>query len=384
MTPAPPILPNATIGILGSGQLGRMLALEARRMGYGVRVYSPDRDTPAGQIADAETVAAYDDADALRRFAAAVSVVTYEFENVPSETVSIIEQAGVPVRPGARVLFVAQNRLREKAFFRSLGIPTAPFAPVTSAADIAPAVAETGLPAVLKTAGSGYDGKGQRTVRTEDEARAAFADLGGVECVLEGFVSFAWEGSVVAARGVGGEFRHYGLARNDHANHILDVTTAPGTNDAALASAAVDATQRIMDALDVIGVLCVEFFVTANGGLIANEMAPRPHNSGHWTQDGAITSQFEQQLRAVCGLPLGDTAMRCPRAAMANLLGDLWQDGTPDWAALFVRFPDARLHLYGKRDARPGRKMGHINIGGMDGEDVAARVRAARLCLVGL
>lgn len=372
-------LPGATIGILGSGQLGQMLALEARHMGYGVAVFSPDADTPCGRIADREVVAPYSDLDAIRAFAKSVSVVTYEFENVPSDTVAAVESVGVSVRPGAKVLHVAQNRLREKAFFQSLGIAVPRFAPVRSAHDLAVAIAVTGLPAVLKTAGSGYDGKGQRTVRTGDEARTTFAEIGGVECVMEAFVPFAWEGSVVAARGVNGDFQHYGLVRNEHSHSILDVTTAPAPDASpALVAEAVAATRQIMDALDVIGVLCVEFFVTAEGGLLANEMAPRPHNSGHWTQNGAVTNQFEQQLRAVCGLPLGDTAMLTPGAAIANLLGGLWQHGEPDFAGMCHDFPDVKLHLYGKREARPGRKMGHINVTAPTPEAARQRALAAR------
>ena len=374
-----PIQPGATIGILGSGQLGRMLAIEARNMGYGVRVLSPERDTPAGQVADAETVADYHDHDAVRAFAGTVSVVTYEFENVPADTVATIEAVGVPVRPGAKVLHVAQNRIREKRFFASLGIRTPPFARVVAEADIPSAIQETGLPAVLKTAGSGYDGKGQRTVRSEAEVTAAFANLGSVECILEGFVSFAWEGSVVAARSVSGEFAHYGLVQNDHVNHILDVTTAPAVDASpALIQDAVSATHAVMDALQVVGVSCVEFFVTAQGELIANEMAPRPHNSGHWTQNGAITSQFEQQLRAVCGLPLGDTTMHVPGCAMANLLGNIWENTEPNFARMLSRFPDAKLHLYGKHTARPRRKMGHLNILSDTPRIARQRILAAR------
>ncbi|MBC7805904.1 MAG: 5-(carboxyamino)imidazole ribonucleotide synthase [Akkermansiaceae bacterium] len=374
-----PILPGATVGILGSGQLGRMLALQARDMGYGVRVFSPEKDTPCGQIADTEIVADYRDTDAVRAFARTVSVATYEFENVPSETVSAIESVGVPVRPGAEVLYVAQNRLREKNFFRSLGIATPPFARIASAADVGPAIRVTGLPAVLKTAGAGYDGKGQRTVRTDREVQAAFAELGGVECILEGFIDFAWEGSVVAARGISGDFAHYGLVRNDHANHILDVTTAPAPESSPeLVRDALDATRAITDTLGFVGLLGVEFFVTSQGTLIANEMAPRPHNSGHWTMNGAVTSQFEQQLRAVCGLPLGATQMPFPGSAIANLLGDLWDDGVPDFAGMLADFPDAKLYLYGKSEARPGRKMGHINVAAGSPHAALERVLAAR------
>jgi 5-(carboxyamino)imidazole ribonucleotide synthase len=379
---AEPILPGAFVGILGSGQLGRMLALEARRMGYGVRVLSPDKDTPCGQIADTEIVADYRDVDAVRAFAETVSVVTYEFENVPSETVSAVEAAGVPVRPGAPVLHIAQNRLREKQFFQGLGIATPRFARIAADADITEAIQAAGLPAVLKTAGSGYDGKGQRMVRTEAEVRTAFAELRQVECILEGFVDFAWEGSVVAARSVSGEFADYGLVHNEHAHHILDVTTTPAPSASAeVSQQATKATRAVMDALDVVGVLCVEFFVTASGELIANEMAPRPHNSGHWTQNGAVTNQFEQQLRAVCGLPLGSTAPLYPAFAMANLLGDVWQNGTPNFTGMLAEFPDAKLHLYGKAEARPGRKMGHLNLAGTSPEDAATRARACREAL---
>ncbi|MBC8138815.1 MAG: 5-(carboxyamino)imidazole ribonucleotide synthase [Fibrella sp.] len=374
-----PILPGATIGILGSGQLGRMLAIEARNMGYGVRVFSPDRETPCGQIADSETAAEYLDSDAVRAFAQTVSVVTYEFENVPSETVTAIEAVGVPVRPGARVLHIAQNRLREKQYFQALGIPTPPFVHITSGADAAAGLHAINGYGVLKTAGAGYDGKGQRMIRTEAEAHDAFAELGGVECILEGFVDFAWEGSVVAARGIAGDFQHYGLVKNDHVNHILDVTTAPAPGiSPTLTKTALDATRAIMDGLGVVGVLCVEFFVTQGGDLIANEMAPRPHNSGHWTMDGAVTGQFEQQLRAVCGLPLGETRMRSSGSAIVNVLGDLWNRGNPDFTRMLADFPEAKLHLYGKRDARVGRKMGHININADTPEAAHDRAIAAR------
>ncbi len=288
-------------------------------------------------------------------------------------------RAGVPVRPGPQVLYTTQNRLREKAFLRSIGCETAPFAPVRSEADLAPAAAEAGLPGVLKTAGSGYDGKGQRTVRTPAELAMAWNELGRAECVLEGFVEFAWEGSVVAARGHDGAYRDYGLVRNEHARHILDVTTAPAPGvSAALAEEASRLARAILTELDVVGVLCVELFVTQDGRLLVNELAPRPHNSGHFSIDACVTSQFEQQLRAVCGLPLGDTALHAPAAAMANLLGDLWQTGRPDWAGLLADFPDAKLHLYGKAEARVGRKVGHLTVLGPSPEEAALRAQAAR------
>jgi 5-(carboxyamino)imidazole ribonucleotide synthase len=376
-----PVLPGGTVGVLGSGQLGRMLALAARAMGYRAHVLSPDRDSPTGQVADVEIVAPYDDLDAVSAFARGVDVVTFEFENVPSATVAAIEAEGKPVRPGANVLHTTQDRLREKTFLRSIGCATAPFAPVLSSADIPTAVAATGLPAVLKTSGSGYDGKGQRIVRTEAECTAAWDELGGVPCILEGFVEFAFEASVVAARGTDRSYADYGLVRNEHARHILDVTTAPCPGvSPTLAAEASDMARAILEKLGVVGVLCVELFVTGDGRLLVNEMAPRPHNSGHFSIDACVTSQFEQQLRAACGLPLGDTSLVRPGggAAMANLLGDLWAGGEPDWAGALADFPDVKLHLYGKAEARPGRKMGHLTVAADSPETAAARARAAR------
>ncbi|HVK02012.1 MAG TPA: 5-(carboxyamino)imidazole ribonucleotide synthase [Armatimonadaceae bacterium] len=377
-----PLLPGATLGMLGSGQLGRMFAIAARQMGYRVHVFSPDADSPTGQIADREVSALYDDGEAVREFARRVGAVSFEFENVPSTAVAHVEAEGVPVRPGADVLHVTQNRLREKSFVRSLGIATPDFAAVTSPETLDAALATIGVPAVLKTAGSGYDGKGQRVLRRADEARPAWEALGRVECILEGFVEFAFEGSVVAARGADGTYADYGLVRNEHANHILDVTQAPAPGvPPALAAEASETARAILERLGVVGVLCVEFFVTTGGKLLVNEMAPRPHNSGHYTIDACVTSQFEQQVRTLCGLPLGSPAMLRPGAAMANLLGDLWQNGEPDWAGMLAAFPDVNLHLYGKRDAKPGRKMGHLAAAADTPEQAAERVRAARAAL---
>ena len=353
-----PILPPATIGVFGSGQLGRMLALAARPLGYRIHTFSPDADSPTGMVADREVSAAYDDLDAVRDFVKGVDVVTFEFENVSSMVAEIAAEEGLPVRPGGHVLHVTQHRLREKQFLADAGIPVAPFVPVRSLEDLQTGITEIGVPAVLKTASFGYDGKGQAKIEAPDDVEAAWDGVGHQESILEAFVPFAKEISVVAARSVDGGFASYSAIENIHRNHILDISIAPARVPLAVAARAVDLTQAIMDRLDVVGVLCVEFFVTEDGQLLVNELAPRPHNSGHLTVNNAITSQFEQQARAVCGLPLGCTDYLRP-AAMVNLLGDLWQDGEPDWAAALAK-PGVKLHLYGKHEAHPSRKMGHI------------------------
>jgi 5-(carboxyamino)imidazole ribonucleotide synthase len=373
-----PILPGATIGVLGSGQLGRMFAIAARRMGYRVHTFSPDSDTPTGQVADYEVEASYDDLDAVREFARGVSVVTFEFENVLSATVEAAAQFA-PVRPRGEVLYTAQNRLREKTFLSQNGFPVAPFRHVTSLDSLRAALDELGCPAVLKTAGFGYDGKGQTKITAPDQAATALDVLGGQEAVLEAFIDFECEVSVVAARGADGAFVHYGVIANEHHNHILDVSVAPANVSAAIAREAIEIARGILETLHVVGVMCVEFFLTRSGKLLVNELAPRPHNSGHFSFDACVTSQFEQQLRAVCGLPLGSAELLRP-AAMANLLGDLWQRGEPNWAAACA-FPDVKLHLYGKPDARKGRKMGHLTALAATGEEAGRRVREARAAL---
>lgn len=378
MSAPTPILPGGTLGILGSGQLGRMLALAARRMGYRVHVFSPGRDTPAGQVADVEHSAPYEDLDAVSRFAAAVDVVTLEFENVPAETAAAAAERA-PLRPGANVLYTAQNRHREKTFLRDSGFPVTPFATVRSVGTLIEALDTLGCPAVLKTAGFGYDGKGQVRIGSPSEAEQAWATLGEKEAVLERFIDFQQEVSVVAARGLDGTVVHYGVLGNSHVKHILDVSIAPAALPKALAKEAVEITEGILEQLDAVGVLCVEFFVTNDGELLVNEIAPRPHNSGHLTIDAFVTNQFEQQLRAVCGLPLGSVA-RIRKAAMANLLGDLWQDGEPNWMAA-CRFPEVKLHLYGKTEPRPGRKMGHLTAVATSVEDAEETVREARRAL---
>lgn len=369
-----PVLPGATVGVLGSGQLGRMLALAARRMGYRVHVLSPDSDSPTGQVADREWSAAYDDLDAVREFARSVDVVTLEFENIPAETVEEVSDA-VPVRPGWKALHTAQNRLREKTFLEKAGFPVAPFREVSERTALDGALREIGAPAVLKTAGFGYDGKGQSKIVAPEEADVAWDALGG-EAVLEAWVDFEREVSVVAARGVDGSFAHYGLVENTHDRHILNVTVAPAGVPPEIEREAVEIARGIFEELEVVGTACMEFFLTSDGKLLVNEIAPRPHNSGHWTIEGAVTSQFEQQLRAVCGLPLGSAELLRP-AAMANLLGDAWANGEPDWETVCA-LPDVKLHLYGKAEARPGRKMGHVTALADTSEAAAERVLKAQ------
>ncbi|MFL6335654.1 MAG: 5-(carboxyamino)imidazole ribonucleotide synthase [Pyrinomonadaceae bacterium] len=372
------ILPGATVGVLGSGQLGRMFAIAARRMGYRVHTYSPDSDTPTGQVSDREYEHPYDDLDAVREFARGVEVVTFEFENVPSATVEAAEGLA-PVRPSGSVLYTTQHRLREKTFLSAHGFPVAPFRHVRTPEDLSNALAEIGLPAVLKTAGFGYDGKGQTRIDSARDAPGAFEALRGQEGVVEAFVDFEREVSVVAARGAGGEFAHYGVVENTHSRHILDLSVAPARVDASVEREAVEIARAVLEQLGVVGVTCVEFFLTRSGRLLVNELAPRPHNSGHFTFDASLTSQFEQQLRAVCNLPLGSTELLRP-AAMANLLGDLWQAGEPLWRAA-AAFPNVKLHLYGKTEARPGRKMGHLTALGLTPEEAARDALAARAAL---
>jgi 5-(carboxyamino)imidazole ribonucleotide synthase len=373
-----PILPGATLGVLGSGQLGRMFAMAARRMGYRVHVLSPESDTPTGQVADVEVNASYDDLDAIRAFARRVDVVTFEFENVPAATADAAAEHA-PVRPAGQVLHIAQQRAREKAFLRDRGFPVTPFAHIREDGDLGAAMREPGVPGVLKTASFGYDGKGQAKVATEGEARAAWEAMGRPEAVLERFIPFEREVSVVAARGVAGWTTSYGVIENVHANHILDVSVLPSGVPPVVERRAAEIVRGVLEALDVVGVLCVEFFLTRDGELLINELAPRPHNSGHLTIDACMTSQFEQQVRAICGLPPGSAELLRP-AAMANLLGDLWRHGEPDWAAACA-LPGVHLHLYGKTDPRPGRKMGHLTaLAGTPG-DARALALAARRAL---
>jgi 5-(carboxyamino)imidazole ribonucleotide synthase len=373
-----PILPGSAIGVLGSGQLGRMFAIAARRMGYRVHTLSPDKDTPTGQVADVEINAAYEDLDAVRKFASAVSAVTFEFENVPAPTAAAAAECAV-VRPSGHVLHTTQHRLREKMFLSQAGLPVTPFRRVGSLHELSEAAAALGLPAIFKTADFGYDGKGQYRLKSESDFEAAWRAVGEREAVLEAFVDFEREISVVAARSIYGEFVHYGAIENRHVNGILDVSIAPARVSPGIARDAVELARVVLDKLDVAGVLCIEFFVCKDGRLLINELAPRPHNSGHFTFDANLTSQFEQQLRAICGLPLGAVNQLAP-AAMANLLGDLWSDGEPDWAAA-LSVPNVKLHLYGKLEPRPGRKMGHLTALAEGVEDAVAAVERARALL---
>lgn len=344
-------------------------------MGYRVHTFSPDRDTPTGQVADIETAADYDDLDSVRSFARSVDVVTFEFENVPSATVEAAAEF-VAVHPRGDILHTTQNRLREKTFLADNGFPVTPFRRISSVEELHRALDELGAPSVLKTAGFGYDGKGQTKINSRDDIDAAFASSNGAECILEAFVKFEKEVSVVCARGQEGDFAHYGVIENAHANHILDVSFAPGSVSEKVRTDAVEIARSIADTLGYVGTLCVEFFLADGDRLLVNELAPRPHNSGHLTFDACVTSQFEQQLRAVCGLPLGSTDFLRP-AAMANLLGDVWENGEPNWTVALAD-PAIKLHLYGKAEPRAGRKMGHLTALDQSVETAIAKVQRAR------
>ncbi len=376
--PVPAIRPGATLGLLGGGQLGRMFALEARRMGYRVHALDPGHDCPAGQVADLEIRADYDDLYAAQVMARNVDVMTVEFENIASETLEAVAKV-CPMRPGAFVLHTVQHRIREKRFLESKGFPVTPFREVNSLEDLQAAVAELGLPAILKTASFGYDGKGQQKLAPGADLPAAFFALKGQQGILEAFAPFEREVSVVAARSANGETAAFDVAENDHVNHILDTTILPARIPWDVAREARALAEGIAQALGMVGVLCVEFFLLPGGKLLVNEIAPRPHNSGHATLDACVTSQFEQQVRAVCALPLGDTTLLRP-VAMAQLLGDLWEGGEPAWERLLA-FPDVKLHLYGKTDPRKGRKMGHLTALGDAPEQALARVLEARQAL---
>lgn len=371
-----PILPGAVLGVLGGGQLGRMFTLVARRMGYRTTVFAPEDDTPAGQIAYREIRASYDDLEAVAEFARDVDVVTFEFENVPAATAEAAARH-TPVRPAGALLHLTQDRAREKRGLRQLGMPLAPFAVVSTLEELRQAAVEVGTPAVLKSAAWGYDGHGQQRIGSAADLEPAWNAIGGFPAVLEAFVDFEAELSVVGARGLDGEIALYEPVLNRHVDHVLDVTLCPApvaqdTRDSAMAMA-----REVLERLEVVGVLCVELFLLRDGSLLVNELAPRPHNSGHVTLDAHTTSQFEQQVRAVCGLPLGTTERSVPAAAMVNLLGDLWTDGGPDWAAALAD-PGVRLHLYGKCEPRPGRKMGHLTVADRTVEAAERRALAAR------
>jgi len=348
-----PVPPGGTIGILGGGQLGRMLALAAARLGLKTHIYSPpNEDAPAFQVSDAQTQAAFDGAAALTSFAEACDAVTFEWENVPVTSVEHIARTR-PIFPSARTLGVTQDRLFEKRLVHSLGLKTAPFANVETATDARSAVAETGTPSILKTRRMGYDGKGQAKIRSVDDALQAFERFHAAPCIVEGFVDFAFEASVVAARGLDGSFVAYDPPENIHGDHILRQSIVPSRLTDAQMKEAKAIAKGIADALDYVGVLAVELFVMTDGALLVNEIAPRVHNSGHWTIDACLVSQFENHIRAVAGWPLGTTE-RHSDAVMENLIGD----EAADWAALAAK--GGALHLYGKSEIRPGRKMGHV------------------------
>ena len=367
------ILPGSNLGVFGGGQLGRMFALAARAMGYRTTVFSSEADCPAGQAADAQFLNSYHDQEAIQRFGESVDVATIEFENIPVQTLEAVAQF-VPVRPGADVLRTIQNRLDEKSFLSNNGFPVAPFRPIRTSDDLE-SVPEDRLPCVLKTAASGYDGKGQRIVRTIEDLVAAWQSFGQVEAVLEDFVEFECEFSVVVARS-DSQLVNYDPILNHHQNHILDLSVSPsGLSDDAC-KRAVEIARGVAESLQYIGVLCVEFFLCADGRVIINEIAPRPHNSGHLTIEAHATSQFQQQVRAMCGLPLGSTSQWQP-AAMANLLGDVWSGGEPAWGDALAD-DQVSLHLYGKHEPRPGRKMGHITCVAETHDQAAQRATAAR------
>jgi len=345
--------PGATIGILGGGQLGRMLSVAAARLGYRSHVFEPAANPPAADVAHALTTAAYDDLDALRAFAASVDVITYEFENIPTAALDVLE-AIRPIRPNRRALAISQDRILEKDFLTGLGLTCAPYAPVQSLADLQAALTRIGAPAILKTTRLGYDGKGQARIMAPAEAAAAHAAMGGAAAVLEGFIDFTHEVSVIAARGLDGSVACYDPGENVHRSGILHTTTLPARLSPSQRSDAVLLAARILTALDYVGVMGVELFV-APQGLIVNEIAPRVHNSGHWTQNGCAVDQFEQHIRAVAGLPLGDGS-RHSDVVMENLIGD-----DVDRLPALLKERDTAIHLYGKAEARPGRKMGHVN-----------------------
>ena len=372
------ILPGATLGVVGGGQLARMFAMRARTMGYRVVVLEPSPRSPAGAVADHQIEAPYDDAEALRDLAEQCDAVTTEFENVPADALRALA-ATLPVTPPAHAVAIAQDRILEKEHLQRSGFPTAPFVPVRTRADAAAGFATVGGPAILKTSRFGYDGKGQASVSDAASTAAAFDEFGGRECILERRLDLEVELSVVLARGRDGAVAAFPAGENRHVGGILDLTVVPARVRPPLAGEARDLAVAVAESLEYVGVLGVELFVAGGGRLYVNEVAPRPHNSGHYTIDACACDQFEQQVRTLCGLPLGDPRLVTP-VAMVNLLGDAWRQGEPRWdRALAV--PGVRLHLYGKSEARPGRKMGHLTAVGTDIDRVVAAAEGARAAL---
>jgi len=368
------ILPPAMLGMLGGGQLGRFFVIAAHEMGYRVTVLDPDKNSPAGKIADVHLCAAYDDAEALKKMAETCQAITTEFENVPAATLDTLAKSRT-VRPSAKAVAIAQHRVMEKQFIRDAGIPVAPFVVVNAANDL-PADGDAIYPAILKVARFGYDGKGQARVSNQAQAAEAFQTFKGEKCVLEKMLNLDYEVSVVLARDASGNVAAYPTAENSHLNGILDVSIVPARAPKAIHDQAKNLAMKIAEKLEYIGVLAVEFFVS-DGQLLANEMAPRPHNSGHYTIDANVTNQFEQQLRALVGLPLGDHRLHS-QAVMVNILGDVWKNGAePAWDKIFAR-SELKLHLYGKHEPRSGRKMGHFTVIGEDQVEVIASAIKAR------
>lgn len=373
------LTPPACLGVIGGGQLGRMFIQAAQRMGFRAGVLAATSDAPAAQVANWAVIAPPDHLPALRTFADQVDAVTVEFENVSAPALRWLARRR-PVRPGWKTVWVSQNRLREKTFLAVNQIPHAPWRPVRNEAELGRAMADLGTPLILKTAASGYDGKGQVRVDRAEDAQTAWSSLGQVDCVAEGWVDFIAEVSVIVARGDDGEATAYPVGMNRHERHILDTTVMPAPVGPIVSLEARSLALAVAEALGTVGVLTVEFFVTAAGGLLVNELAPRPHNSGHLTIEAAVTSQFEQQVRTLAGLPLGSSELLTP-AAMANLLGDVWTGGEPDWPTALGSDPGVKLHLYGKRTPSPGRKMGHLTVLDPDPRKALQRIRAARRML---
>lgn len=381
------IPPGSTIGVLGGGQLGRMLAHAATRLGYRLHVYEPGEDSPAGEVASRETNAPFRDVAALRGFARSCAAVTYEFENVPVEPLWEIEKL-VPLRPHWEVLETCQNRMREKKWLQQHGVPHVPFAEVEVGDDLAAAIKKIGLPCVVKTADFGYDGKGQLKVTTPAEIAGAVSAFARQRAVVEKFIDFKCELSVIVARNPAGQTNTFPVAENIHTKHILDFSIVPARISPTVAAQASRLAVDIAEAFGLVGLLAVELFMQDDGQLLVNEMAPRTHNSGHWTLDACVTTQFEQQIRAVAGLPLGDTALTAPAAVMVNVLGDAWQwrdgelVGAPEWSRL-LGLPRAKLHLYGKREPRLGRKMGHFTLTGTTATATLEAAGRAKALLAG-
>ena len=366
------ILPGKTLGMLGGGQLGRMFVMAAHAMGYHVIVLDPDPDSPAGRIADEHIHASYSDQWAIEQLAKNCDAITTEFENIPSETLKKLEQS-VPVRPSSAAVEIAQNRIAEKTFLADNGFETAKFFPIYEQDDLDFALNQIASTAILKVASFGYDGKGQAIINNLDEAIAAFEAMGSVPCVLEEKVSLASEVSVVLSRGIDGAITCYPIGENHHVNGILEYTAVPSSLAKRILDRAINEASAFSEKLNYCGIMAVEFFYTSDDRLLINEVAPRPHNSGHYTIDACKTSQFEQQVRMMCGLPAGSTELLSP-VVMFNILGDIWQNGEPDWTQLLSN-PNVKLHLYGKREARAGRKMGHFTCLGQSVSELLEETR---------